>query len=219
VKNYYTISKVYIDFLLLVYNFAILFSFGFLYHNFQLLSNQVTALEKLNSELLLQNNELRQLFRDRAPEVINPAAVTPMTDEYKIFLIKLAVILVGLSLFGACTYLGFYWFKASIVGFFQKGVWGYLSSFLTYNHLDRISYTDKLNNNIVVRFIGKSVDIDIKPFNSETYISLEEFFSKHPELFREVLQSSTDVVNSAIVQSSAVAPTVETLTQFVNRIL
>jgi len=216
-KQHYSIPRTYVDFVFVSYNISILLAFGFLFHNFQLLSNQFSRLEKVNQELFEQNIQLRRLLEDKiALEVINPS-VTPMSDEYKIFLIKLSIILVVLSLLGVGVYFWFYWFKVSVAGLFQKTAWGYLSSFLSYNKLEKITYVDKLNNSILIRFTDKSTSIDIKPYNCENFISLEEFFLKHPELFKEVLQSSTDIISSAAVHSSAVAPAVESMSQFIDK--
>jgi len=203
-------------FFLIIYNFSLSLALGFLFYNFQIISAQLVALQKLNAQLVDENIKFRQILIDRIPEVINPAAPT-WTDGFKILLIKLAVILVVLSFFGACTYLAVYFLKAWAVGFFEKTVYGYLYAFLSYNQSEKITYIDKLNNTILVHFTDKEIRVDIKPFSCENFISLDEFFLKHPDQFKELLQASIDTLNSGAVQSSVIAPTVETLSQFIDK--
>lgn len=88
----------------------------------------------------------------------------------------------------------------------------------TTHKLSDISYLDKFNNEIIIKFSSQdnTCDVLIRVSNSlpeSSPISLQDFFSLHPELF---LNNSNSLINTTIISSENLSTTIQTLERFSN---
>jgi hypothetical protein len=211
-KTVFSVNKVTTG-MLFFYNLLSLSAMGFLYYNFQLVFDKLQELEKANQALTLQNTELHRFLlqlqnanSEVSTALVTKDVLTPMSEDYKMFLIKLILIISILSLGGLSAWYAFYWFKFSFLGSLYKGfltlgtipsffsTTGFTSLFYT-DHIKSFSYTDRFENVITVKFTENSADIFVKLANTDVTSSLEAVFARHPEIFSNLAQ----VANSGVL--------------------
>ena len=203
-------------FILFLYNSISISALIFLYLNFNKILKQINVLENSNKSLLTQNLELQRIVENlnnntTAFKIVedNSASLKalPMfdADEYKIFLIKLAILTLILSIGGFSIWYYYSWLKICIYSVFYKSLNLSLSYFTTVfsplfykTQTKQFTFFDKFDNFFTVNFSEseKIIEILIKPSHSEITYRIEELFAMHPELFNSVLNSETVIMTA-----------------------
>lgn len=194
----FSINKTYIVFILNAFYLTLItYIISYIINLDEKYSIIIASNKKLeaNNEVLL--NIIRSLEEKldntrTIQEVFVAPAPLPMSDNYKIFLIKLIFFLIISILAFLSIWYVYAYIKLSFWSHFIKGASSvgsintYFSSFLKLNNITEFNCRDSLNNVFFVKVndVNKTCEIFITPCNSENTYSLEDFFKLYPEFFR-----------------------------------
>lgn len=209
---YDQVNKIYL--FITFYTLIIFSPILFLLHKVEALFLKISKLEQANTDLILRNKELESLMIEQKAfivqnsnlEILNKPIISSMSDDYKIFLIKVTLLIILCIIIFGISFYWFYFLKYGLLSIYTKGVTGlnaYVVSLFYSNNLKSFKYTDRLNNVFTIKLNDDGngngvVDILIKPFNSSTTCSLEEFLARNPDLFDSALSEANSSLMSGI---------------------
>jgi hypothetical protein len=213
-----------LGFVFSIFHVISLFAVGF-YLN--ALNEKVRGVEFKNqqiTDLLLKNQMLTQeLIVAKSTVVEQKVAVVqalPMSDEYKIFLIKTVIVLCILSALGVFAVWGFSALKGYLASnWIVKGVFGInmFCSDMVYKFLGygggTYLHTDSLNNTFKVIISNeKLIEIYIRIPGSKAFEELTAFLSRHPDY----IDTLKTVVDTTVILAE---PDVQSAIDIISRLL
>ena len=173
---------------------------SFFYMHIERMNSQLIELQNLNNILLTQNLEIRNLIEQFQIKNIEETLVeqnqsTILSNDYRSFYIKIALILSCSCLAGFSVWYIYYWLKFLIYNSFAiPSINGFLNKFFYENVIESFSKDDKYGNvyTVYISHTQKTVEINIKPVNSETTYTLENYL----EMNKEIFDNTNSLLNS-----------------------
>jgi hypothetical protein len=224
-KYTFSINKIYIFFIVNIFYLSLI---GYIVLYITDLDKKYCTIIASNKKLEVNNEILLNTIRSLEEKLDNTKIIQEvysgpepllMSDNYKMFLIKIIIFLIISILAVFSIWYVYSYIKVSLLSLFVKGassvgtVSSYFSYFLSKNSIKSFKCRDSFDNifSLKLNEEDRTFDIFIKPFNSnETYL-LEDFFRLHPEVFNlvntepgvveGVVRSTQEVVNQAVTNT------------------
>jgi len=226
-KYTFSINKTYIVFIVNIFYLSLI---GYIVLYITDLDKKYSTIIASNKKLEVNNEILLNTIRSLEEKLENTRIIQevyaapeplPMSDEYKIFLIKVIIFLI-ISVLGFFSLWYIYsYIKVYLLSLFVKGassvgtVNSYFSYFLSKKNIKSFKCRDSYDNVLSIKLneADQTFEIFIKPFNlNETYL-LEDFFRLNLERFslvntesaivEEVIHSLQDVIGQGAVNTES----------------
>jgi len=224
-KYTFSINKTYIVFIVNIFYLSLI---GYIVLYITDLDKKYSTIIASNKKLEVNNEILLNTIRSLEEKLDNTRIIQevyaapeslPMSDNYKIFLIKIMIFLIISVLAFFSFWYVYSYIKVSLLSLFVKGassvgtVNSYFSYFLSKNNIKSFKCRDSFDNvfSLKLNETDRTFDIFIKPFNSNDTYLLEDFFRMHPERFslvttepgvlEGVVRNTQDVITQAAINT------------------